>query len=154
MKAEDIAQNHSLVSIVLITYIYTFHIILTFQCRIHLTFSFLKYRPFAAKHASIFLTNFFMTASNSPSECIQKSSGFSGSSENLFQSSDYMVHIQWQKQPEIALCEIWVIQWLLQHFNIVPLSHFCTRAAICIVTKHCLDEESTIEKVALFPHAH
>ncbi len=61
---------------------------------IHLTFSFSKYRLFAAKHTSILSTYFFNGGyRTSPLEFVQRSSGFLGSPGHLFRSSNHTVHV-------------------------------------------------------------
>ncbi len=64
----------------------------SFSETVHLTISFLKYRPFAAKHASILSTH-FLNGGFKPLLW----NAFLGSSRHLFQSSSHSVHISMMK---------------------------------------------------------
>ncbi len=68
-----------------------------------LTFSFLKYHPFVAERVSILSTHFFFWWFQTfPWECAQRSSGFPGSLEHPFWSTDSTVHVSTMETTRIC----------------------------------------------------
>ncbi len=100
-----------------------------------MTFSFSKYRTFAAKHALTLFTHFYggfkLLLQNVSKDCL----GFLDYLGICFEVSTQFMFQQW-KEPETTLHEVQPAQWMLHHFSVVvlkPLLHKRSRTQLSIV---------------------